>query len=77
MYPQAEALTFRKSSHSNTAGECVEVAHFRRSTHSGSGDDRIEVADLPCGAAVRDTRHREHGHLAFPSPEWTAFLRLT
>ncbi|WP_184577362.1 DUF397 domain-containing protein [Lipingzhangella halophila] len=23
---------------------------------------------------VRDTRHREHGSLAFPVPEWRGFL---
>ncbi|TMZ61383.1 DUF397 domain-containing protein [Klebsiella pneumoniae] len=32
------------------------------------------VADLPAGAAVRDSKHPEAGHLAFPASEWPAFL---
>ncbi|MFE1167618.1 DUF397 domain-containing protein [Nocardiopsis sp. NPDC058789] len=76
MYPQAPPLTFRKSSYSNTARECVEVAHFRRATHGVCGDHRAEVTDPPSGAAVRDTRNRALSTLAFSSAEWAAFLRL-
>lgn len=73
----AHELTFHKSSYSNTARECVEVAPFRKSTYSQpQGQNCVEVADLPSGAAVRDTKHREKGHLAFPSSEWAAFLLL-
>ena len=49
-------MSFRKSSYSSTAQECVEVA------------------DLPGAAAVRDTQHREAGHLLFPATEWSALL---
>lgn len=47
---------------------------WRKSTHSGVNGDCVEVADLPCGAAVRDSKHPERGHLDFPAAEWTAFL---
>ncbi|MFL1376806.1 DUF397 domain-containing protein [Nocardiopsis protaetiae] len=74
-----EVARFRKSSYSGQEPKCVEVAHpptdFRKSSHSGAGENCVEVADLPCGAAVRDSKHVEAGHLPFSSPEWTAFLR--
>ncbi|MFL1380565.1 MULTISPECIES: DUF397 domain-containing protein [unclassified Nocardiopsis] len=73
----ANELKFRKSSYSAQDQECVEVAHFRKSSHSGVNGDCVEVADLPCGAAVRDSKHPTAGHLPFSSPEWTAFLHTT
>ncbi|GAA0982845.1 hypothetical protein GCM10009551_028360 [Nocardiopsis tropica] len=53
---QNDQMTFRKSSYSATANECVEIA------------------DLPDGAAVRDTQNRGLGHIAFGGQEWQAFL---
>ncbi|WP_017557913.1 DUF397 domain-containing protein [Nocardiopsis baichengensis] len=48
---------------------------FRKSSYSGNRQDCVEVAQHPeAGAAVRDTKHREQGHLSFPLGEWTAFL---
>lgn len=48
---------------------------FRKSSHSSArGQDCVEVADAPGMSAVRDTKHREKGHLAFPSGEWSALL---
>ncbi len=47
---------------------------FRKSSYSGHGQNCVEVADLPCGAAVRDSKHPTHGHLPFPAAEWDAFL---
>jgi hypothetical protein len=32
------------------------------------------VADLPCGAAIRDSKHPDAGHLPFPAAEWATFL---
>lgn len=49
--------------------------HFRKSSYSSArGQDCVEVADLPTGAAVRDTQNREAGHLMFGSAEWAALL---
>ncbi|MBQ1083070.1 MULTISPECIES: DUF397 domain-containing protein [unclassified Nocardiopsis] len=94
MHAHAHELTFHKSSYSNTARECVEVAafrkstysqprqncvevaRFRKSTYSNTARECVEVADLPSGAAVRDTQNRGLGTLAFPTSEWAAFLRL-
>lgn len=48
---------------------------FRKSSYSANASDCVEVADLPTGgAAVRDTQHREAGHLEFPQQEWSALL---
>ncbi|WP_179769012.1 DUF397 domain-containing protein [Streptomonospora nanhaiensis] len=49
---------------------------WRKSSYSNSkGGSCVEVtATAARGAAVRDTQHREHGHLAFSAVEWTAFI---
>ncbi|HLU98795.1 MAG TPA: DUF397 domain-containing protein [Thermobifida alba] len=48
---------------------------FRKSTYSNRNQDCVEVADLNGGAgAIRDTKRREDGHLAFPAAEWRAFM---
>ncbi|MBB6171669.1 hypothetical protein HNR23_001729 [Nocardiopsis mwathae] len=48
---------------------------FRKSSYSSAkGQDCVEVADLPGGAAVRDSQHEGTGHIAFPAAEWHAFL---
>ncbi|NYH55739.1 hypothetical protein HNR06_005328 [Nocardiopsis arvandica] len=49
---------------------------FKKSSYSSAQSQNcVEVADLPCGAAVRDSKHPTKGHLPFPSAEWTVFLR--
>ncbi|WP_304453379.1 DUF397 domain-containing protein [Nocardiopsis sp. YSL2] len=47
---------------------------FRTSSYSGRGDNCVEIADLPGGAAVRDTKNRETGHLEFRAREWASLL---
>ncbi|MFE3458391.1 DUF397 domain-containing protein [Nocardiopsis aegyptia] len=48
---------------------------FRKSSYSANESACVEVADLPGGVAVRDTRHRDLGHLTFTDHgEWRAFL---
>lgn len=47
---------------------------FRKSSYSQSEAACVEIADLPTGAAVRDTQNRDAGHLSFAGPEWTAAL---
>jgi hypothetical protein len=70
--------TFRKSSYSGRGQDCVEVepiAHsFRKSSHSGRDQNCVEVGNLPCGAAIRDSKHPDAGHLPFPAAEWATFL---
>ena len=48
--------------------------HFRKSSYSSTSRDCVEVADVPGMSAVRDTQHRENGHLEFPGVEWAALL---
>lgn len=48
---------------------------FKKSSYSAHGQNCVEVADLPWGAAVRDSKNPSKGHFPFPSAEWTAFLR--
>lgn len=47
---------------------------FRKSSYSGTGESCVEVAELPCGAAIRDSKHPDAGHLPFSVTEWTGFL---
>lgn len=47
---------------------------FKKSSYSGQEPNCVEVAELPCGAALRDSKHPTHGHIPFPSTEWDAFL---
>ncbi|NYI96841.1 hypothetical protein HNR12_003118 [Streptomonospora nanhaiensis] len=43
---------------------------------SYSGPDNANCVEVAEGAQtlVRDTQNRHLGHLAFPAPEWDAFL---
>ncbi|MFW6639922.1 DUF397 domain-containing protein [Nocardiopsis algeriensis] len=52
----------------------IQQLVFRKSSYSGQGPDCVEVADLPHGAAVRDSKHPDAGHLPFPADEWASFL---
>lgn len=77
----SDELVFWKSSYSTAQSQnCVEVAHipadFRKSSYSGPSGACVEVADLPCGAAIRDSKNPAKGHLPFPAAEWDAFLTL-
>ena len=48
---------------------------FRKSSYSSAkGQDCVEVADLPVGAAIRDSKHIGAGHIEFGAAEWKAFL---
>jgi hypothetical protein len=71
-------LEFRKSTYSAQDQNCVEVAQipttFRKSTHSGRDQNCVEVGSLLCGAALRDSKHPDAGHLPFPKGEWASFL---
>ena len=43
------------------------------SSYTGGQGNCVEVAEGQ-GVLVRDTKHRELGHLAFDSAEWTTLL---
>lgn len=71
-------LVFWKSSYSAKDQNCIEVSHtpvsFRTSSYSAQDQNCVEVGDLPCGAALRDSKNPEHGHFTFPAAEWNVFL---
>ena len=49
--------------------------HWRKSSYSGGhGGECVEVADRPGESAVRDTRNRDLGYLAYPGAEWAGLL---
>ncbi|GAA4929405.1 hypothetical protein GCM10023224_06140 [Streptomonospora halophila] len=49
---------------------------WRKSTYSGVRNECVEarVSNGEHSAQVRDTQHRDHGHLTFPPHEWAAFV---
>lgn len=54
----------------------LDGAIFRKSTRSSQSGDCVEVAtNLPDVVAVRDTKDRDGGTLAFTPSEWSAFLQ--
>ena len=48
---------------------------FVKSSYSTTAKECVEVAQLPQGAAVRDSTRPEKGHLAFDAQEWGAFVK--
>jgi len=49
---------------------------FFKSSYSSDRVNCVEVAELPSGAAIRDSKHPDAGHLPFPATEWTGFLSV-
>lgn len=49
---------------------------FRKSSYSSSHENCVEVADLPTGAAIRDSKNPEDGFLSLGASEWAAFAQL-
>lgn len=69
---------WRKSSYSGGVDQdCVEIAaNWHKSSYSRGGhQDCVEVAEASRQVKIRDTRHRDLGHLSFSTGEWTRFLR--
>ncbi|QUX29774.1 DUF397 domain-containing protein [Nocardiopsis akebiae] len=54
----------------------AERTAWHKSSYSGgSGGNCVEVAEGQ-SVQMRDTQNREHGHLAFTTPEWTNLLNI-
>ena len=68
--------TWRKSSYSGNAGNCVEVAvSWRKSSYSNdTGGECVEVAETPSAVLVRDISHLHLDRRDFISAEWTSLL---
>lgn len=70
----APTLTWRKSSFSTDASNCVEVA-WRKSSFSSDASNCVEVAFAePTAVAVRDSKNQEGPTLAVPVVTWRSFI---
>jgi hypothetical protein len=49
-------------------------ARWRKSSRSGAGNDCVELVVARIGAAVRDSKNPEAGHVSFETPSWDAFM---
>jgi hypothetical protein len=49
-------------------------ASWRKSSRSGAGNDCVELVVAEIGAAVRDSKRPEAGHLAFEGAGWDVFV---
>ncbi|MCT2585332.1 DUF397 domain-containing protein [Actinophytocola gossypii] len=47
---------------------------WRKSSRSGAGNDCVELVVARNGAAVRDSKSPETGHIAFAGAGWNAFV---
>jgi len=69
---------WRKSSHSNSSGNCVEVAFadWHKSSHSNNSGNCVEVAATDRAVGVRDSKQHGHGPvLEFTCAVWEEFIR--
>lgn len=64
---------WRKSRHSGSQANCVEVGTWRKASYSGSQANCVEVADTTDIVLVRDTTNRDGGTLDFSAATWQAF----
>lgn len=49
-------------------------ANWRKSSRSGAGNDCVELVVAGIGAAVRDSKSPDAGHIAFAGSGWDAFM---
>jgi hypothetical protein len=49
-------------------------ARWRKSSFSGAGNDCVELAVVSVGAAVRDSKNPDAGHIEFANTGWGTFM---
>jgi len=49
-------------------------ARWRKSSRSGAGNDCVELVVARIGAAVRDSKNPEAGHVSFEAAGWHEFM---
>ncbi|WP_184582775.1 DUF397 domain-containing protein [Lipingzhangella halophila] len=47
---------------------------WHKSSYSSSGANCVECRSTDAEVQVRDSQHRDQGHLSFPVAEWQAFV---
>lgn len=71
--------TWRRSSYSSEAGNCVEVAFsdttWRTSSYSGASSNCVEVAFAEPAVGVRDSKRPDAGTLVLRAASWSELLR--
>ncbi|MEU6267082.1 DUF397 domain-containing protein [Saccharopolyspora shandongensis] len=76
--PDFTSARWRKSTYSNEANACVEVASttgWRKSKRSKGENACVEVASAPNMAGVRDSKQHDRGPiLAFDQELWRSFI---
>jgi hypothetical protein len=55
------------------ATNCVEC-RWTKSSYSQDRGNCVECRTTESRVHIRDTQHRDHGHLAIPTREWAALL---
>jgi hypothetical protein len=69
----ADGICWHKSTHSNSASNCVEVA-WVTSSHSASNQNCVQAAKGGDAVLVRDSKDPEGPVLRFTPSEWDAFV---
>jgi hypothetical protein len=49
-------------------------ARWRKSSRSGAGNDCVELVVARIGAAVRDSKNPDAGHVSFETAGWDVFM---
>ena len=49
-------------------------ARWRKSSRSGAGNDCVELVVARIGAAVRDSKNPDAGHVSFETTGWDSFM---
>ncbi|MEU5858871.1 MULTISPECIES: DUF397 domain-containing protein [Nocardiopsis] len=50
------------------------TAEWHKSSYSSGNNECVEVREHESGADVRDTAHREAGHITVPLNQWVALI---
>ncbi|NYH52412.1 hypothetical protein HNR06_002001 [Nocardiopsis arvandica] len=50
------------------------IAEWHKSSYSSGNNECVEVREHASGTDVRDTAHREAGHITVPLGQWVALV---
>lgn len=67
-------MSWRRSSHSQNNGACVEAAVWRKSSRSANNGTCVEAGIHSANVATRDSKHPDGGVLIVNRDDWQGFL---